>query len=542
MGSLPTSGSPYSPGELEVFSILKRTSWIPPSNINNLYLPPGFFHHKTHSPKALSFGKSRFRGAHDGANTSDPSFDIWSSSRLPASSAISQGVSPANVIPRISVNIQRRKRKPSLANSMPSWRESWLETISMSVPSPHEEERPATRDRGPDSIIYSEYSDDLYGTQVINTKDSIKAWQTSALGNPQVTEFIEETFEFQDATFSKPTGLSGPLLDVDMPPSNQKESAALDLDAEFLAALSSAPKTHVRSEPVMPLPKESLNPKSSRKFVQDILDEEAGINTAHLTTIPTNEPLKPEESSQHTSNRPALSLTEAEGARGSVECSTPALNLIAEQVHNAFQDGHAVGPDAKRVPTQPQTDDPITKTTDNSPESSVPKRQNRQLYVVNLPPCVPSPDLAPNTAPLETSLSQENSHISREAFKDESKPASKAQTMEKAIALLIKLDDDRSTIENDEDSNICDETAAEDEDSSLLADLNAAFIEAGYGAASVNYRCLSDDGTEIDSELDKTEFEFGALELSYATRDEIDMSFDEMKVKFSGVYFLLYFC
>lgn len=50
-----------------------------------------------------------------------------------------------------------------------------------------------------------------------------------------------------------------------------------------------------------------------------------------------------------------------------------------------------------------------------------------------------------------------------------------------------------------------------EDDASILADLNVAFVETEYRGAGLDYKCLSDDDTEVDSELDKIEYEFQSV-------------------------------
>jgi hypothetical protein len=70
---------------------------------------------------------------------------------------------------------------------------------------------------------------------------------------------------------------------------------------------------------------------------------------------------------------------------------------------------------------------------------------------------------------------------------------------------------------------VCGETIT-DEDSSILAELNDYFVQSGFGDATVEYKCLSDNGTEIDSELDKTEFEFQALQPFPENADDVEIA------------------
>jgi hypothetical protein len=86
---------------------------------------------------------------------------------------------------------------------------------------------------------------------------------------------------------------------------------------------------------------------------------------------------------------------------------------------------------------------------------------------------------------------------------------------------------------------VCGETIAE-EDSSILADLNDYFAQGGVEDASLEYKCLSDNGTEIDSELDKIEFELQALQPFPENADDIEVAWmenydewgsDEVRVK-----------
>ena len=66
------------------------------------------------------------------------------------------------------------------------------------------------------------------------------------------------------------------------------------------------------------------------------------------------------------------------------------------------------------------------------------------------------------------------------------------------------------------------------EENSILAGLDAGFSEEmEYRSAGLDYQCLSDEGTEIDSEFDKIEYEF--LAVPPVSMEEIKISSDEMK-------------
>ena len=91
------------------------------------------------------------------------------------------------------------------------------------------------------------------------------------------------------------------------------------------------------------------------------------------------------------------------------------------------------------------------------------------------------------------------------------------------LAVLITVDEPTGTtiVVDVEEISVGNGTIIE-EDSSMLADLDAAFTEGmEYRSAGLDYRCLSDDGTEIDSEFDKIEYEFQPVQ---------PLSMDEIKI------------
>lgn len=73
---------------------------------------------------------------------------------------------------------------------------------------------------------------------------------------------------------------------------------------------------------------------------------------------------------------------------------------------------------------------------------------------------------------------------------------------------------------------ICGDTIAE-EDSSILAALNDYFVQNGVGDEVVEYKCLSDGETEMESELDKNEFESESVEPCPGDVENIGRSFME---------------
>jgi hypothetical protein len=80
---------------------------------------------------------------------------------------------------------------------------------------------------------------------------------------------------------------------------------------------------------------------------------------------------------------------------------------------------------------------------------------------------------------------------------------------------------------------VCGETIT-DEDSWILAELNDYFVQGGVGDASVEYKCLSDNGTEMDSELDKIEFEFQALQPLPEDADDIEIALVDNQDEFGS--------
>ena len=409
--------------------------------------------------------------------------------------------------------------------------------MSRSAPSGHEKFG-SSRGKGPDEIYNSQYSDGYHGAP-INTEDRVKAWQTSALGNPEVTKFIEETFEFKDPTFSKPTGIFGPLIGSDGPDFKKTSAASLDLDA--LAFISSLPSSDI--------PNVQNISETPTKLVQGILTLPSAVEAAPVTKIPKDEPIKgpPPPVENHSSYPSDLRLTKTGSAANSVDCPPATLNVWPAPHGDVRQVGHSPGSQAKLNVAQVCCQGFVPIKFAKPPELKEPPvfnlRGPRHRYVVAVPSNVPYQSSSPTQTPTQPSdPNQDNPQIiSREDFKDESNPASKKPIIEKAISLL-RLDEEPGTNQKNEGrsdgSNSCNETATED-DMSLLAELNAAFIETRYAHVSVDYRCLSDNETEIDSELDKTEFEFGAPETS-ATKDELDMSVGWMEVNSNGVCLL--FC
>jgi len=539
MDTLPKIRKPYCPAELKVFSSLTKISWMPPPNINHLYLPSGFLV-KTPSPNTLPFGSRRFNATHDHTNTSGSSMNLSPSNKLPVPSVMIQDVSATDTLPRISVKMQRRKRTPSLTKSISSWRENWMQTMSRSALSTHEKFG-SDRGEGRDLIYSSQYSDGSYGTP-INTEDRVKAWQTSALGNPEVTKFIEETFEFKDPTFSKPTGIFGPLIGNDVPDSKKTRAASLDLDV--LASISSSPSSDV--------PKVQHISEAPTKLVQGILTLPSALEAAHVTKIPKDEPIKGpppavENHSSYPSNSPYLHLTKTEPGGNSVDCPLATLNVWPAPNGDARQVGHSPGSQAKLRAAQVCCGGFVPVKFTESPGLKDPPvfnlRGPRHGYVVEVPSYVAYQHSSPKPATTQPSdPSEENLQIiSRKDPKDESKPASKQVLIEKAISVPTGLNEEQGTNQKDEgrsdESNSCNETATE-EDILLLAELNAAFIETRYAHVSVDYRCLSDDEAEIDSESDKIEFEFGAQVIS-GTKDEPGMSVGWMEVNSDGVWLLL---
>ena len=90
------------------------------------------------------------------------------------------------------------------------------------------------------------------------------------------------------------------------------------------------------------------------------------------------------------------------------------------------------------------------------------------------------------------------------------------------LALLITVDEptETSIVVDAEEASPGNSTIVED--SSILAGLDPGFTEGMEPtSAGLDYRCLSDDGTEIDSELDKIEYEFQPVQ---------PLSMDEMKI------------
>jgi hypothetical protein len=80
---------------------------------------------------------------------------------------------------------------------------------------------------------------------------------------------------------------------------------------------------------------------------------------------------------------------------------------------------------------------------------------------------------------------------------------------------------------------ICGDTIAE-EDSSILAALNDYFVQGGVGGEVVEFKCLSDSETDIDSELDKNEFEVESVEAFPDDAKNTKVSFIEKKDKGKG--------
>lgn len=94
------------------------------------------------------------------------------------------------------------------------------------------------------------------------------------------------------------------------------------------------------------------------------------------------------------------------------------------------------------------------------------------------------------------------------------------------LAFLIHVDDD--PVVDAEEVSICNDMIIE-EDSSILAEVDAASVDDEYRTTGVNYRCLSDVGTEVDSEFDKIEYEFQRVRP--LSTDEMKGLSDEMESK-----------
>jgi hypothetical protein len=440
------------------------------------------------------------------------------------------------------------------------------------TPTPTQEEEPHDWAREANLSIYSDYYDyseydGMAQSFFINKEDSVRAWQTSALGNPEVTKFMEETWEFQDPTFAKPTGLIGPLLsekqgqDMDFDyqflesvysPQNagilstqseiEKARAELVLEkvfvqknAEILKVQSDIEKARAALVPKDDLlespPKEPVKAEYQRQ-VQDILKSaRAELNAEHIsphptenlvdvrTTVPEKQPSS--QKSDRLLNNLRQSLNEPESHVSVLDHPTPTLP------HKSLPYDSRDNPPADTKPPPKQSPREVRKTKSWS-DLPGPKHSRivkaRKKINVRLPSSKSTPDQRP-----QTPVAEDRSQItSRKPVEDEPQFASNEQTIEKAIDLLLKLDDDGSTKDEAEHSNMSNETVMVEDDSSLLADLNVAFLEAGFGTVSMDYRCVSDDETDVDSELDKIEFEFGEEEM-HATKDVDDVTFDEME-------------
>ena len=91
------------------------------------------------------------------------------------------------------------------------------------------------------------------------------------------------------------------------------------------------------------------------------------------------------------------------------------------------------------------------------------------------------------------------------------------------LAVLITVDEPtEASIAVDEEEVSSGNNTITEEDASILYDLDAVFAEEIENRSAVlDYRCLSDDDTEIDSEFDKIEYEFQPVQ---------PVSMDEMKI------------
>lgn len=161
----------YNPFERKVFAILKQISWCP--------------------PKSYNFISNDTTAKHDSssARSPAPSHEAWFKKATSVSCttenrgvALSPDIFASKDFPRISVDVHHRSSKHNTSNNV------WRSNLSAKSSSVHYDDD-------------SDYSDDLYGTgrplrpSLINSDHRVQEWQLSAQGNPEVTVFLEDTFQ-----------------------------------------------------------------------------------------------------------------------------------------------------------------------------------------------------------------------------------------------------------------------------------------------------------------------------------------------------------